>query len=129
MVDDLDSRDIWLLNEGHCLRDQTMKLCKKEAKNEKKPIQFESGNLETLKKLVEQNFGMTLMPGMAVLDFDNGCSNAVIREFEDPIPSRKVRLAYGRKYLKQSMIKALKKEIRGSLPNKLKADAEMMVIE
>jgi len=127
---DLDSSNIWLLNEGHCLRDQTMKLCKKEGKkNGKKAIQFESGNLETLKRLVEQNFGMTLMPYMAVMDFNNGCSNAEIREFSDPIPSRKVRLAYGRKYLKQSMIKALKKEIRASLPEALKTEAELMVIE
>lgn len=128
-IDDLDSSNIWLLNEGHCLRDQTMKLCKKKMKNGKKPIQFESGNLETLKRLVEQNFGMTLMPYMAVMDFENDCSNAEIRKFKDPIPSRKVRLVYGRKYLKQSMIKALKKEIRASLPDVLKMDAELMVIE
>jgi LysR family transcriptional regulator, hydrogen peroxide-inducible genes activator len=128
-LDDLDSQSIWLLNEGHCLRDQTMKLCKKENKNSKKPIQFESGNLETLKKLVEKNFGMTLMPCMAIRDFDNTCSNAVIKEFSDPIPSRKVRLVYGRKYLKQNMIIALKDVILENLPDELRLEEELMVID
>lgn len=128
-LDDLDSQNIWLLNDGHCLRDQTIKLCKKQHRNSNKPIQFESGNLETLKKLVEQNFGMTLMPCMAVKDFDQSCANAVIKHFKDPIPSRKVRLAYGRKYLKQNMIKAFKEEILANLPEEVKQDTELMVIE
>lgn len=128
-LDDLDSQNIWLLNEGHCLRDQTIKLCKKEHRNNKKPIQFESGNLETLKKLVEQDFGMTLMPCMAVMNFDKSCSNAVIKQFEDPIPSRKIRLVYGRKYLKQNMIKALIEIIQVNLPDEVKPDSELMVIE
>lgn len=128
-LEDLENQNIWLLNEGHCLRDQTIKLCKKEHRNNKKPIQFESGNLETLKKLVEQNFGMTLMPCMAVRDFDQSCSNAVIKKFEDPIPSRKIRLVYGRKYLKQNMIKAFKEEIQANLPDEVKLDSELMVIE
>ncbi|MDX1639595.1 MAG: LysR substrate-binding domain-containing protein, partial [Balneolaceae bacterium] len=29
-VDDLDASNLWLLNEGHCFRDQTIKLCKKQ---------------------------------------------------------------------------------------------------
>jgi LysR family hydrogen peroxide-inducible transcriptional activator len=72
---------------------------------------------------------MTLMRCMAVNDFDLSCTNAVIKHFKDPIPSRKVRLAYGRKYLKQNMIKALKEEILANLPEEVKQDTELMVIE
>lgn len=128
-VSDLDVSEMWLLNEGHCFRDQSMKLCKKEKKNENSPIRFESGNLETLKRLVEQNYGMTLMPALAVRDFNRDCSTALIREFEDPVPSRKVRLAYSRKFLKQNMIQAFRDAVQENLPDELRLKGDLIVIE
>lgn len=127
---DLEGEEIWLLNEGHCLRDQSMKVCKKENRqNDQGPIRFESGNLETLKRLVEQSFGMTLMPMLAIRDFDRNCSTAEIKPFSDPVPSRKVRLAYSRKFLKQNMIRALRNEILEHLPEMVSANDKRMVIE
>ncbi len=128
-VDDLDQSNIWLLNEGHCFRDQTVKLCKEAKKNNKSAIEFKSGNLETLKRLVEQNFGMTLLPWTAIQEFDNQRSNAIIKEFVDPVPSRKVRLVYGRKHLKQTIIGAFKESICSSVPKELKSTDKRVVIE
>lgn len=132
-VEDLNQTNIWLLNEGHCFRDQAVKLCNDGEKHGKKykksAIEFKSGNLETLKKLVEQNFGMTLLPWTAVSEFDESCSRAVIREFEDPVPSRKVRLVYGRKHLKQTIIQAFKDAICSSIPKELKTTEKRVLIE
>lgn len=128
-VEDLNQRNIWLLNEGHCFRDQAVKLCKQVRAQGNSSINFDSGNLETLKRLVEQNFGMTLLPWLALQEFDGDCDNAVLKEFHEPVPSRKVRLAYGRKYLKQNIIKVFMEEIRANLPDKLKIDKELVVID
>ncbi|MCC5943203.1 MAG: hydrogen peroxide-inducible genes activator [Balneolaceae bacterium] len=128
-VDDLDRSNIWLLSEGHCFRDQTVKLCKEVDKKNRASIEFKSGNLETLKRLVEQNFGMTLLPWLAVQEFDGKCANAVIKEFEDPVPSRKVRLIYGRKHIKPTIIRAFKQSICDSLPDLLKTDKKRVLIE
>lgn len=128
-VDDLDQTNIWLLNEGHCFRDQTVKICKEASKKSNSAIEFRSGNLETLKKLVEQNYGMTLLPWTATQNFDGNCSDAIIKEFEEPVPSRKVRLAYSRKHLKQSILKAFRKSIMDSIPDELLKTEKRMVIE
>lgn len=128
-VDDLDRSNIWLLNEGHCFRDQAVKLCKDGEKKQHTAIDFKSGNLETLKKLVEQNFGMTLLPWTAIKEHDSSCVNAVIKEFEDPVPSRKVRLVYGRKHLKQTIIKEFRESICNSLPVTLKETEKRVLIE
>lgn len=128
-VDDLNMANIWLLNEGHCFRDQTVKLCKEVKKESKSKIEFKSGNLETLKRLVEQNFGMTLLPWTAIREFDDQCSNAIVKNFEDPVPSRKVRLIYGRKHLKKSIISAFKDSICSSLPKELKVSEKRVLIE
>ncbi|WP_234570657.1 LysR substrate-binding domain-containing protein [Rhodohalobacter sp. 614A] len=128
-VDDLDRSNIWLLNEGHCFRDQAVKLCKESNKRNHSRIEFKSGNLETLKRLVEQNFGMTLLPWTAIQEFDGSCVNAVIKEFEDPVPSRKLRLIFGRKHLKQTIIGAFKDSICSSIPKSLKTTEKRVLIE
>ncbi|GAA5522165.1 hydrogen peroxide-inducible genes activator [Aliifodinibius salicampi] len=130
-VEDLEVANIWLLNEGHCFRDQTVKLCKKFRKNklDNPDIEFESGNLETLKQLVEQNFGMTLLPYLAQNQIDRQCTNAYIRHFKDPVPRRKVRMVYGREYLKQNIIKAFKQEIMDAVPDELKGEQEGLLVE
>ena len=130
-VDDLEVTNLWLLNEGHCFRDQTVKLCKKFRKNklDNPKIEFESGNLETLKQLVEQNFGMTLLPYLAKNQINDQCAKAHLREFDDPVPRRKVRIVYGREYLKKNIIEAFKKEVMASIPDVLKKEEEGFLVE
>lgn len=130
-VDDLDAANLWLLNEGHCFRDQTIKLCKKNRRKSAKQlnIEFESGNLETLKQLVEQDFGMTLLPYLAIKQLDKQCAKAYLKYFEEPAPRRKVRLAYSREFLKTNIIEAFTDEIRDSVPEKLHETEEGLIVE
>lgn len=130
-VDDLDINNLWLLNEGHCFRDQTVQLCKKQRREQLShaQLEFESGNLETLKQLVEQNFGMTLLPYLAKNQIDTQCIKSHLRFFKDPVPRRKIRIVYGREYLKKNIITAFKEEILATIPEELKQDPEGMVVE
>lgn len=130
-IDDLDITNLWLLNEGHCFRDQTVKLCKKQRKDllDNSNIEFESGNLETLKQLVEQDFGMTLLPFLAKNQIDEQCAKAHLRYFEDPVPRRKIRIIYGREYLKKNIIEAFKEEILNAVPEELKKAEEGILVE
>lgn len=130
-VDDLGIANLWLLNEGHCFRDQTVKLCKKQRKDqlENTNIEFESGNLETLKQLVEQDFGMTLLPFLAKNQLDEQCAKAHLRFFKDPVPRRKIRLVYGREYLKKNIVEAFKEEIMANVPEELKKSDEGILVE
>lgn len=130
-IEDLDASNLWLLNEGHCFRDQTIKLCKKHRREASKDlnIEFESGNLETLKQLVEQDFGMTLLPYLAINQINQHCAKAYLRYFEDPAPRRKVRLAYSREFLKNNIIQAFTDEVRSCVPDELKKSEEGVVVE
>jgi LysR family hydrogen peroxide-inducible transcriptional activator len=119
---DLSLDDIWLLNEGHCFRDQAIEVCKKIRGNnpQRKNLVFESGNLETLKRLVDQKFGYTLLPWLATMGMPAAEKKKRIRVFKTPIPIREVSVVYSRSFLKKSIIEALHKEIVSSLPNELK---------
>lgn len=128
-MDHLDSSSIWLLSEGHCFRDQTLKICRESVLKKNNAIQFNSGNLETLKQLVEQDFGMTLLPWTAIRNQNEDHSKSLIKEFEEPIPSRMVRLVYGRKHLKQNIIREFTETIQQSIPDVLKTSKGSVLIE
>jgi LysR family hydrogen peroxide-inducible transcriptional activator len=111
---DLIEDDLWLLEEGHCLRNQVLDVCSfKKNKKKVKKFNFESGNLETLKNLVELYGGHTLLPKLAT---DKIASNTKLIEFERPIPAREIGLVYRREHYKNDLIEALGECILLAIP-------------
>lgn len=116
---DLNSSDVWLLNEGHCFRQQVLNLCNiSKTVGLHDNLKFESGNLETLKNMVLHSNGYTLLPELAVLNLSND-DKKFIREFQKPIPTREVSLVHNRIFLKEKIISALEETIIECLPNHL----------
>lgn len=117
---DLSEKDIWLLGEGHCLRNQIVKLCSvKKELNVFKNISFESGSLETLKRLVDHSEGYTLMPHLAVMNYKDAETKKKIKPFIRPVPTREVSLVYRRRHLKEGILEGLKDSIIQSVPKVL----------
>jgi LysR family hydrogen peroxide-inducible transcriptional activator len=116
---DLDSSDVWLLNEGHCFRQQVLNLCKM-SKNSglHDNLKFESGNLETLKNMVLNSQGYTFLPELAVLNLSSE-DKLHVREFQNPVPTREVSLVHNRIFLKEKIITALEASIIENLPESL----------
>lgn len=116
---ELDPKDVWLLNEGHCFRQQVLNLCKisKEIGLHDN-LKFESGNLETLKNMVLNNQGYTLLPELAVLNLSTK-DRKHVRQFQNPVPTREVSLVHNRIFLKEKIITALEESIIENLPESL----------
>ena len=113
-VDDLFVNDLLLLKEGHCLREQTLKVCRtseKEWRDDHNKILFEFGSLDTLINLVQQNFGITLLPYLSTKYMKDDAQLSLVREFNTPVPKREIGLVYGKSFIKKHLIQALKKEI------------------
>lgn len=118
---DLVGQDVWLLSEGHCFRNQVVQLCGLQQKpTESNPVRFESGNLKTLIRLVEQQYGMTLLPHLLVREFEAEKQKNMVRPFEHPMPMREVSLIHHRQYVKEAISQALFDEIIAELPPELK---------
>lgn len=110
--------DIWLLEEGHCLRHQVLDVCSpKRQKSKARQFRFESGNLETLKNLVDSYGGYTLLPALAA---ENLGRNTTLVQFERPIPAREVGLVYRREHYKGELIEALGEAILECIPEEVR---------
>jgi LysR family hydrogen peroxide-inducible transcriptional activator len=125
--DDLDPKKLWLLQEGHCFRNQMVNICKEQAKDETIKMRFESGSLETIKRLIEQQYGYTLLPELATLELSDA-EYQHVRNFEKPQPVREVSLVTRRKYVKKRLIDKLKDIILDSVPEILKKSNRGQII-
>ena len=128
---DLDITDFLLLKEGHCLREQVLSVCKAKTvdrQNKNTRVIFETGNMETLIKLVEQQFGMTLLPYLALQHMDDKKVKKQARTFAPPVPKREVGLVYSNVFCKMHLLHALQEEILSIIPNHLKNNTDGLVL-
>ena len=110
--EDLHRDDLWLMSPGHCFREQTLELLQGPAPDAsaQNAVEFESGNLETLQRLVDRGYGMTLLPLLAV-QVEGSHAPESVRPFSAPVPGRTVRLIHAETLVKQRPIRALAAEI------------------
>src|SRR5690606_20656457 len=81
----LSTEDLLLLEEGHCFRGQVMNLCSSKGKAIHQQLNYQSGSFETLKAMVDNHYGYTLIPEMAV-----STRSRQVRHFVAPEPVREV---------------------------------------
>ncbi len=113
---DLETDGFWLLEKGHCFTGQTLKICEENIiKNYTFPIHFECGSLETLRRMVDSQYGYTLLPELATIGFDEEQMKKVKR-FKPPVPMRAVSLVFHQSYIRRHTIEVLKNEIQNSIP-------------
>jgi LysR family transcriptional regulator, hydrogen peroxide-inducible genes activator len=126
--DSLHLDDLWLLTEGHCFRDQALKVCgdRKRRKSASRAM-FESGSLETLRKMVDRSGGYTLIPALTLEDLDESRRKKQVREFVAPAPSREVSLVHSRVYKRRATLEAISQAVREGLPKEyLKLDLKRL---
>ncbi len=117
---DIDPNKLWLLEEGHCFRSQMLNLCELRKTNKSEGnFEYEAGSFETLKRMVELNDGITILPELATLEL-NSLQSKLIRKFKNPAPMRKVSIVVHRNFVKKRLIELLKVEIINAVPEKIR---------
>lgn len=116
LASDIDVNKLWLLEEGHCLRNQILNLCElKKQEHNGFQLEYEAGSIETLKKLVAINEGSTIIPELALQDMPEAELDC-IRFFKPPVPVREISLVTYRHFVKERLLDILRQTILESLP-------------
>lgn len=127
--DDIDMEEIWVLNEGHCMREQVLNICqRRKATQGFQHFEYNTGSVETLKRMVEQNNGATILPELALADMSEKQMEKV-RYFKSPEPAREVSIVIQKNFLKRRMIEALKNEILELVPKRMRSKKKKEVME
>lgn len=118
-ANDLEDENIWLLNEGHCMRSQVLNICRSTKDNRLQGITYNTGSVETLIRMVDVNNGATLLPELALAEL-NTKQLGKVRSFKSPEPVREISLVTHKNYIKKRMLNALKEEILAIIPKTMK---------
>jgi LysR family hydrogen peroxide-inducible transcriptional activator len=89
---DLDGEQVLLLDDGHCLREQVLPLCREAGARELG--NFRASSLGTLVQMVATGLGITLVPELALATEPLAELGLVAVPFARPVPSRTIGLAW-----------------------------------
>ena len=126
----LHLEDLWVLNEGHCFRSQVLNICNTGGKSNTAGsghFDYKSGSLETLKRIVETQHGLTLLPELSVLEMSDD-KKQLVRPFQEPQPLREVSMVVHRSFLKKKLIQALQEEILKGIPEHIRSRMKERVV-
>lgn len=91
---DLENQQLMLLEDGHCLRDQALAVCRLSGANEHSG--FRATSLETLRQMVGSGVGITLLPALSVQPPVAPMPGLKVLRFSDNPPSRRIALVWRR---------------------------------
>ena len=93
-LDELAEQRLLLLEDGHCLREQALDVCRLSGAHER--TEFRATSLETLRQMVAANVGVTLLPTLAIKPPVARSDNIHLLRFADSHPSRSIAMVWRR---------------------------------
>lgn len=114
---DITGERLWLLDEGHCFRDQLVRFCQIEAVKVNQ-VAYHLGSMETFMRMVESGKGITFIPELAVAQLTEE-QRELVRPFAIPRPTRQIVLATSKDFVRHSLLRVLKEEIQAAVPKEM----------
>ena len=115
---DLETENLLLLSEGHCLAKQAMDVCRiKSREDQGEMADLRASSLETLIQLVRAGFGITLVPALAMQGAWVTGSGVVAQPLTIADASRRVSLVYRQSFPRMPALQTLAEIILEHLPN------------
>ena len=122
----IKTEELWVLQQGHCFRDQVLNFCDQNLSGHKN-FHYESGSLEGLRNMVNRYKGLTLLPELATWELSKE-EKSRLRHFVGASPTREVSLILNRSFLKQKLVELLFKAIAEAIPYEMTSKAKGKVV-
>jgi len=127
LPEEIDFKHLWLLEEGHCMRDQMIKIC--ELRNlENSKIKYNAGSIESLINITEAVGGMTIIPELSTWKLSADRKERVI-PFVEPTPVREVSMIHHKFTTKLRLIHTVLNTITDVIPAYMKMKESYQRIE
>ena len=103
-----------LLEEGHCLRGHVVDVCMLAGFGG--ASRFQATSLETLRHMVGEGMGMTLVPELAVPSKRRKSDPVQYIEFSDPKPNRRIGILFRKNSYREQAFLSIAETVRAALP-------------
>ncbi|MEM6768076.1 MAG: LysR substrate-binding domain-containing protein [Bacteroidota bacterium] len=124
---ELEEEGLWLLDKGHCFRNQVLNICdKSDLLCTINRLSFESGSIETLKNMIRSHSGYTLIPELAV---NETMDTPFVKRFLEPQPAREISLVTHINFDRELLLNKLRQSITQSVPSPMRMESSYMTID
>jgi LysR family hydrogen peroxide-inducible transcriptional activator len=123
--DDLKQiKNVWLLEDVHCFRNQILKFCQLSKKQiEKSTANYQAGSIDTLINIVDSNQGATVIPELAAMKLTEDQQDN-LRDFKDLTAVREVSLVVHCDFVRHRMMSEIIQLIKKVIPPSMQ-DAQL----
>lgn len=111
----MPTEHLWVLKEGHCMRNQIFNFC--ESESIYSGI-YEAGSINTLVGIVDANGGYTVIPELH-LPLLTAEQKLNVRPLSDPTPVREISLIIRQDYVRQTLINSLVDSVKNIIPDSM----------
>ena len=106
---------MWILEEGHCFRDQIFNICNRAHNNFQ---HYEAGSIETLIKVVDENGGFTIFPELHLPSL-TPAQQKHVRPFRGEEPRREISLVFRQDFIKEKLLNVIVSSIKSIIPQSM----------
>ena len=110
---ELPLKHLWVLQEGHCLRNQIFNFCTENTPADKQI--YEAGSIDNLVRIIDTNGGYTLIPQLH-LPMLSETQLKNVRPVMSPPPIREISLIVSRDFIRERLLNAVADTIKKIIP-------------
>lgn len=128
-INEIMEEEIWYLEEGNCFQNQVNSICKINIQKEKsKNLIYRSNSIESLRRIVENQNGITFIPELATINIPSD-QEELVKSIAGITPVREISLVTTRNNPKERQISTLKESVIQSLPKRMRQKPKGAVID
>lgn len=109
---DMPLDKLWVLEEGHCLRNQVFNFCHEKTQQSST---YESGSIDTLVKIVDLNGGYTVIPELHI-DLLSEKQKLNLRNIVNPEATREISIVIRHDFVREGIINAVAECVKQIIP-------------
>lgn len=114
---DLAGECLWMLDEGHCFRDQLMRFCQLKSARASQ-TSYSLGSMETFMRMVEGGKGVTFIPELAMEQLSEE-QRSLVRPFMKPEPARQVVMLTTQTFVRRKVLDVIVSAILAAVPERM----------
>jgi len=103
---------LWVLEEGHCLRNQVFNFCHEKPHHNST---YEAGSIDTLVKIVDMNGGYTVIPELHIKLLSEK-QKLNLREIVKPEATREISIVIRHDFVREGILNAVAESIKQIIP-------------
>jgi len=127
-VKDIDQKELWLLDEGNCFRDQICNFCNIKEIRANKNFVYRTNSIDALIKIVDTKGGVTILPELSTLSLDEHQEER-LKEIGNQQKAREIGMVVITNNDKKRFVDKMQEYIQANVPQYMLGREKYQVID